>query len=271
MRKIKTILKLLRVKEWRAFILILLFGLLVSHAYYSHWLKITLFFLMSFFFLAYGYLINDSFDTNEDAFDKQKINLILLGKASFVKTFLISLFFAFLGLTIALFFGFKTFLFSLLGVICVFLYSVPPFRFKSRPFLDLFSHGFFGGMFFFLLPFFAFQKAISSSCFFLSLLIFYFSIILEIRNHLEDYEFDKKANVKTTVCFLGKTLSEKMVYILIVIFPLLFLPFFFLDKITLTLFLFSFPIFLFLFNKRENYRIFDIYAICLFLGSFFVL
>lgn len=269
MKKIKTILKLLRVKEWRAFILILLFGFLASQAFDSHWLKIILFFIMSFLFLAYGYLINDCFDTQEDSFDKNKINLILLGKASFLKGFLFSLLSALLGLIIAIFFDFKTFLFSLLGVVCVFLYSVPPFRLKSRPFLDFLSHGFFGGTFFFLLPFFAFQKTITFPYFLLSLLIFYFSMILEIRNHLEDYEFDKKANLKTTVCFLGKEKSEAIVYLLIIVFPFLFFPFFFLEKTIFLLFFFSLILFLFFFNQRQNYKIFDLYAIFLFLGAFY--
>jgi len=264
--KIKKFLSLVRIKEWRAFFLVFLFGFFLAKGYLFDFGKNILLFLTFFCFLTFGYLINDCFDTKEDSFDQKKINILLKSSLSFKKTFFLSLAFALLGLILVSVSGKNTFFFSLLGVLSVFLYSVPPFRLKGRPFLDLISHGFFAGLFFFLLPFFFFNQKIEDKILWLSFLIFYIFVLLEMRNHLEDYEFDKKAGLKTTVCFLGKENSEKILYFLILIFPLLSFPFFIKKSIFSSFYIFSSLLFLWFFSQnKKNYRIFDIYIIFIFI------
>ncbi|MGB9598582.1 MAG: UbiA family prenyltransferase, partial [Minisyncoccales bacterium] len=148
--KLKKFFQLIRIKEWRAFFLIFLFGFFLSKAYLFSPEKILFLFLSFFCFLTFGYLLNDCFDTKEDFFQK-KVNIILTSGFSFKKTFFLALFFAALGLFFISWGNKNAFLFSLLGILSVFLYSSPPFRFKGKPFIDLFTHGFFAGVFFFLL------------------------------------------------------------------------------------------------------------------------
>ncbi|MGB9598498.1 MAG: UbiA family prenyltransferase, partial [Minisyncoccales bacterium] len=120
---------------------------------------------------------------------------------------------------------------------------------------------------FFILPFFFFRQPIDHKALWLSFLIFYIFVLLEIRNHLEDYEFDKKAGLKTTVCFLGKERSKGLVFFLIILFPLFLFPLFFEKKNFFIFYLLSSLVFLFFFWKKENYRIFDFFV----LFNFFLL
>ena len=264
--KIKKFLLMVRIKEWRAFFLIFLFGFFISKGYSFGFIQNIFLFFSFFCFLTFGYLLNDCFDTKEDSFDRTKINILLKSNLSFKKTFFLSLAFVSLGLIFVSIGGKNVFFLSLLAVISVFLYSVPPFRFKAKPFLDLLSHGFFAGVFFFLLPFFFFNQKIDNKIFWLSFLIFYIFVLLEIRNHLEDYEFDKKAGLKTTVCFLGKEKSEKMISFLILIFPLLLFPLFLKKSILSSFYVLSSLLFLWLFSQNtKNYRLFDLYVAFVFI------
>jgi len=254
-------LQLLRIEEWRAFLLISLFGFLMAKGYLFPLEKIFLLYLTFFLFLGFGFLLNDCFDLKEDKFHLSKINLILEKKISRKKAMAICFFLCFFGLFLSLIFNKNFFLFSLFGVLTVIFYSVPPMRLKGKPFLDLISHGFYGGVFFFLAPFLALSQKIGNLEGILSVVIFYFSVLLELRNHVEDYFFDKQAGLKTTACFLGKENSEKILNFLTSLYPIFLLfPFLVIKKFIFLFLILSF-LFLLFFLKFKNYKILDFYNI----------
>jgi len=151
-----------------------------------------------------------------------------------------------------------------MSILIGFFYSSPPLRMKSRPWFDLISHGLFAGALLFLIPVLIFSKELTKFHFLIALSIFYFSVILELRNHIEDYEIDKEAGLNTTVVFLGREKSEKLLRFLAVFYPLTLFPIFFFYQQFFLLFSILTVIFLFLFQKNDHkikdYKIIDVYA-----------
>jgi len=254
--------KLLRIPDWGGYFLMGLLGFVLSYGFLSPLSDILLFFAMLVLFLGLGFSVNECFDLEEDKYNESKTNILLKKQISFRNGLIFSIFLGVLGLILSMKFGLNVFLFCLAGLLIGFFYSAEPVRFKSRPFLDLISHGLFAGVFLFLLPFLVFNSTITLIHWFIAFSVFYLSLSLELRNHLEDYEFDKKAGVNTSVCFLGYNKSEKFLRYLAFLYPLALIPMFLLvPKVYLFLFLsFSF-IFLFFFLLRKNYKIVKNYKI----------
>ena len=256
--------KLLRIKDWRGYFLITTLGFVISKGFLFPIRDIIIFYALSFLLLAFGFSINDCFDTKEDRLDKDKKNPIALKKISFRNGLIFSILLAVLGLALSTVFGMKVFLFCLVSILIGFFYSSPPLRMKSRPWFDLISHGLFAGALLFLIPVLIFSKELTKFHYLIALSIFYFSVILELRNHIEDYEIDKEAGLNTTVVFLGREKSEKLLRYLAVFYPLTLFPIFLFYQQFFLLFSILTVIFLFLFQKNDHkikdYKIIDVYA-----------
>lgn len=270
----KPYLKLLRIKDWRAYFFMALFGFLLAKGFLFPVREIAIFTSIILLFLAFGFSINDSFDIEEDKHKEGGTNPLVSKELSFKKGFIFAVVSGLLGLILSLAFGPKVFLFSLTGILAVLSYSAPPLRLKSRPLLDLISHGYFAGVFIFILPLLIFNHGLISRYYSIALSIFYISVILELRNHLEDFEIDKAAGLKTTVCVLGRKNSERLLRYLAIFVPLVIFPVYSLISWHYLIFFLLFSItFLpfFLLGKSpelgKNYRIFDIYLL-LVLGLF---
>ncbi len=256
--------KLLRIKDWRGYFLITTLGFVISKGFLFPIRDIIIFYTLSFLLLAFGFSINDCFDTKEDRLDKDKKNPIALKKISLRNGLIFSILLAVLGLALSTVFGMKIFLFCLMSILIGFFYSSPPLRMKSRPWFDLISHGLFAGALLFLIPVLIFSKELTKFHYLIALSIFYFSVILELRNHIEDYKNDKEAGLNTTVVFLGREKSEKLLRFLAVFYPLTLFPIFFFYQQFFLLFSILTVIFLFLFQKNDHkikdYKIIDVYA-----------
>jgi 4-hydroxybenzoate polyprenyltransferase len=273
--KAKLSFRFLRIKDWRAYLLIVVLGFFLSKGFLFPFWKISFFWLIVFLFLGFGFSINECFDTKEDKYHIEKGKLFIGKNLSFKKGVLLSLLLGISALILSLFFGLDVFLFSLLCLLLGFFYSVPPLRFKEKPFLDLISHGMFAGALIFLFSFIFFKAKIEPIHFLAAISIFYLSMILELRNHLEDYFSDLKAGLKTTACVLGYEKAEKFLRYLAYFYPLVLFPlflfssrFFFLVSFTCLTSLF---LVLFLVSKKpdliskkpdlkKDYRIFDLYT-----------
>ncbi len=248
-------LKLSRINNWRGYFLGGVFGFLLAEGWRGSIFDIIYLFVIGILLLTFGFSINDLFDVKGDRFKKDK-NLII-GKIIGVKrAFLFSFFSGALGLVLSLHFGLKAFLDALLAVFLTFIYSAPPVRLKSRPFLDLISHGFFAGVLIFLFPLFAFASEIDITEKLLLIPIFVLSITAEIRNHLNDYQADRAEGLKTTVCFLGNRNSQRVLRFFFFFYPFTLLPvFWFLNRNYYPLFLFIALFFLLLLLVRKNNQV----------------
>jgi len=267
-KSLETYFRFLRVKDWRAYFLIALFGFLFSKGYLFPLKEIINFWAIVLLLLAFGFSVNDVFDTKEDRYHLEKENLLVSKEISFPKGLIFSIFLGISGLALSAFFGLKIFLFCLMSLLLGFFYSAPPIRFKGRPFLDLISHGLFGGALIFFFPVLIFNQKLAPLHYLIGFSFFYLSVMAELRNHLEDYETDKKGGLKTVVAVLKYEISKGLLDFLAIFFPLILFPvflvfslkYFFLFLILTLIFL---PFF-FLgekYKSLKNYQIMDIYVL----------
>jgi len=255
---LKSFLKFYRIKDWRAYFSLGIFGFIIAKGFLFPLLDIILFLIISILLLAFGFSVNNFFDIKEDKEKGEKVDLLAQNK----KNFLLSISPGILALSLSIFFGVKVFLFVLVAGLIGFFYSAPPLRMKSKPFLDLISHGFFAGALIFIFPFLIFSSELTFSHYLIALSIFYLSAMLELRNHWEDYQSDFRAGLQTTACFLGYKNSENLLKYLSFFYPLILFPIFFLiSQEFLLLFLIATVFFISLFLFSRNYRIVDAYAI----------
>lgn len=158
-----------------------------------------------FAFLLTGsfFSVNNAFDIKEDKNSGKTSNLVARGLISQKEAILFSVitamaavaFFSYVG-------GFLGFLFSTTCAVLGFLYSVPPFRFKKRPFIDVVSHGLFLGALLVLIGTTAYSGTLNDTAYFLAVGFFVVSCLFQMQNLLGDYFVDREMGIKTTAVFL---------------------------------------------------------------------
>lgn len=269
----------IRIPNWRAYISIatlpLLRYLFSPSSFYSNLLRIIVLLVTVSVFLAFAFGINNYYDTEEDlaendpkknpiAFDNLSRNIAL----GFLMLLILT------GISLVVIISSNNMHIIIEYALLLFLawgYSARPIRFKSRPFLDVFSHGlFFGNLIYiysyhFLFPYIDPLSVLKDP---LIYMIFLYSISLELRNEIEDFDFDKSAGVKTTAVLIGKEGAKYLVLAVLFIhwsIPTIFS--FLMKKNPLTLlfsptmfFMVAISYFL-LNNKFKWYRLNDIVAI----------
>jgi len=106
-----------------------------------------------------------------------------------------------------------------------FIYSAPP-RLKNIAILDILSHGLFFGSLLALVPLLAYDIPLSLNMLIILCSIFLLSMVMELTNHLKDYEYDKMAKVNTFTAKYGKKITIVMIKVLFLVgFTLLTLPY----------------------------------------------
>ncbi|MBR9679938.1 MAG: UbiA family prenyltransferase [Candidatus Altiarchaeota archaeon] len=219
-------IRLLRLEIWPDFLLVFLFGAWLSSGY-PVW-KLGLMLVSTAFYLGFGFAINYCCDTQEDSLHKEKSkrNPITNKEIKKRSAYLFSIILAIIGLLITIPLGIPAFLICSLLLSLVYIYSAPPLRLKSRPWLDLISHGLFAGSLPFLFAVVALNTEINMIHYAIAFSLFHFWLISELKQHIGDYESDRAAGLRTTVCILGKPGSEKLLKALVLLLPITMLPVF---------------------------------------------
>jgi 4-hydroxybenzoate polyprenyltransferase len=255
---------LMRIKDWIPSFLMALLGFEFSKGYFQSTMGSILFLTLVALYLGFSFSINLCSDVKEDRLNPLKKNPIASGKVSSKNAQLFSALLGFSGVIISSYFGSMALIFFTTMAIMALYYSAPPIRLKSRLYLDLFSHGLFFGSMLFLLPFFLFGSQITALDWVITISVFYASVMLEFANHMQDYKWDKKAGIKTTVTDIGVATSKKIAKGMAITFPLFFL--------VMSLYLNNFLIFLptliyypLLYFKpsiysKDNYRFLGVYV-----------
>jgi len=215
----------MRIHTWYAFFLLTFLGFVLSEGIITSFLDVFIFVLMLSMFTGFSFAINDCYDVKEDQAKESSNNPIVRGKLSLKRAKAFSFSLAVLGIVLSLWFGLLVFVYFLFLTLLSFLYSVPPFRLKSRFPLDILSHGLFFGVLVLFLPALIFGL-FTVPLLLVSASIFILSVSIELWNHIDDFESDKKAQLQTTACVLGRKRSEMTVKILSLFFPLTLLPLF---------------------------------------------
>jgi len=221
-------LKLLRVKGWHAYLGFAILGFVVVQGFLGQLVDIIIFFLMVSTYLGFSFAINDCFDMDEDALNNLRRNPIATKEIEQKKAILFSISLALAGLLLSMWFGLMIFVFQLILTVLAYIYSVPPLRLKSRYILDVLSHGFFFGFLILLLPVFVFGT-ITDVIVILAISVFILSILIQLWNHILDYEGDMKAKLRTTACVIGLEKSMKITMALSLLFPVTLLPLYYIN------------------------------------------
>lgn len=205
----------IRVKDWRAYMATGMLGYLhcsSSSPASQFTLGAATLAATLALYLAFAFSINNCFDVDCDRLQQRKLakNPVAAGLLSFKTGLTLSLCMAFAGSLLTLVWfqpaGTPSAIYLALLALAGF-YSSPPLRLKSVPFLDLLSHSlFFGGLLYLygasvggepltnLLP--------------VALSISLYSAVLELRNHLEDFQADADAGIRTAATWLGYERAE---------------------------------------------------------------
>jgi len=266
-----SLVKFYRMKDWRAYFSLGFLGFIVAQGYAAQPLDIIIFVSVVILLLAFGFSVNNFFDIKEDNLKIDERSLVSRSRLARTKeikklliqnkkTFFLSTLPGVLAIFLSTYFGKGIFLFILISALIGFFYSAPPLRLKSRPFLDLISHGFFAGALIFFFPLLVFKQEMTIFHYSVAFSIFYLSVMLEMRNHWEDYGSDFQAGLRTTACFLGYKKSENLLRYLAIFYPLALFPAFFLlpDRFSFS-FLFLTCFFLLLFFIKRSFPIIDTY------------
>ena len=169
-----------------------------------------------------GFGLNNMFDVDTDSknYKMRNKNPFVSKEIKRNQSFVIFSFFLFVSIIVSFFlFGEITF-YLILAISFGALYSVPPFRFKRRFIFDMIFHGL-GTVFFMLYSFFIISLN-SNYLLPATIACFLISTLFNLGNEIDDYESDKKANLKTTVVTLGKRTSFLVYFVLFVILYLFF-------------------------------------------------
>lgn len=202
-----------RILDWKAYLFVSVVGSFVALELSKfNLLKYILFISLICSYLAFSFSINNVFDKVVDAIDEAALNKnpIASGKIAESEALILSLLIPMISIPASvIIFGIKYLLVYSFAYTLSAMYSTPPFRLKGRPIIDLIAHGIFFGVLPFLLGSLI-SGSLNALSLSLSFAFFLYSIFLELRNHIEDYEFDLLAKINTTAVVIGKEKSKRI-------------------------------------------------------------
>jgi len=202
--KVKEYLGMMRVKEWITFfIFIPLIGAFLAGATPYILILVGLIF---FCVIGYGFVINNYYDLEIDRQNTKKVrynkNPIAAGKVTKRGTYLLMALLLTIPTAVSYLLTITGFLFTLLSIVFLTLYSIRYIRLKERFIVDLITHGLMFGFF----PFLAGFTLAGGSLNMLTILIAFLSLILGcialLTHQINDYEEDW-GNTRTTVLRTG--------------------------------------------------------------------
>ncbi|NJE29752.1 4-hydroxybenzoate polyprenyltransferase [Thermococcus sp. 18S1] len=200
-----------RILDGRAFIGMGLLGLAFSLGATLDVTRVLVFLISLVLYVAYAFAINNCFDADTDSVNprKKEKNPIASGELSFRAGVVSSAAMALLGLMLASVLGTGELVVYASMVLLATAYSAPP-RLKARPVADVLSHGVFFGALPFLYGAYL-DGSVTMEEWSIAAAVFLYSLALELRNHLEDYESDLNAGLRTTPIVIGRELSKTLV------------------------------------------------------------
>ena len=210
----------IRVKNWRAYMGLALFPLLKFDSvteFLSHLTDIIVLIISISIYLAFAFGINNYYDRKEDVEEGDvKKNLIAFGKLSPKDALSFLVIITLAGITFVFIYTQDLLIWALYVSLIFFawIYSAYPIRLKTRAGLDILSHGlYFGSVIFAYSYLLLFRNELFELLYNpLLYLIFLYSISLEMRNEVEDFDFDKTAGLKTTATVLGKNRAVRFIF-----------------------------------------------------------
>jgi 4-hydroxybenzoate polyprenyltransferase len=147
--------------------------------------------------------MNNYYDAESDKINPRRINInaVASGKISKHNAIFLNIIFVFITLVVTILFKFEVFLFSIFLLFLGLSYSVPPFRLKGLPVLDVIWH-FFG---FFSIAIYGSYVAGSVGLinWLVAISLGVWSSVAQVGNHIADYSSDKNSGTRTFAVWIG--------------------------------------------------------------------
>lgn len=192
----------------------------------SYIIPFFVFFVSFFFIVSVTFSLNNYFDVDSDRINprRKNINAIEFRKISKQTVFFLNIIFIFISLIVTFLYKFEIFLFSIFLLFLGLAYSIPPFRIKGRPVLDVIWH--FLGFFSFIIYGSFIAGSIELISWLMAISLGVWSSIGQVGNHIEDYSSDKSSGTKTFAVWAGLdkakiTINFLTLLHLIVLIPLI--------------------------------------------------
>jgi len=182
-------------------------------------------FFISFFFIAsLTFAMNNYYDAESDRINPRRINInaVASGKISKHNAIFLNIIFVFITLVVTILFKFEVFLFCIFLLFLGLSYSVPPFRLKGRPVIDVIWH-FFG---FFSIVIYGSYVAGSISLinWLVAISLGVWSSVAQIGNHIADYSSDKNSGTRTFAVWAGLDKAKITINILTFLHLVILIP-----------------------------------------------
>ena len=190
----------------------------------SNFIPFIVFIISTFCIISFTFSINNYYDADSDRNNPRRkdFNAIASGKISKKTAIILNSFLVVIPLVVTLIFKFYVFLFCILFIIWMWIYSSPPFRLKSSPGMDIVWH------FFAFVIFVIWGSYIAGTIGLINWLaaisIGAFSLIGQVENHIFDYNFDKESGTKTLAVLIGLDKTNKILIILTIFHLILLIP-----------------------------------------------
>ena len=194
----------------------------------NYFIPFLIFLVTTFCIISFTFSINNYYDAESDKINPRRkdFNAIASGKISKRIGILFNLLLVIIPLLISLLYRFEVFIFCIIFLFWMWVYSSPPLRLKSRPGFDIIWHFFafilivlWGSIIGGKINLINWLAAISLAA---------FSLVGQVENHIFDYQFDKKTGTRTLAVKIGlektkKILLASVVFHLILLIPLIVL------------------------------------------------
>lgn len=200
---------------------LVIFGILSTRTYIN---LLSIVVSVSILLLLIGsFIINDIEDSEDDAKDPKKVNRnpISAGIISKKEGYLFYIATNVVALLPLLFINNQIFLVGTLAAIIGYVYSCLPLRLKSRPIVDILSHGFFLAgvqvIMYALLP----DNLTDSRTLIIFVGLYLFSMGGDLYNEVRDWKVDREVGLKNSASFLGFNLARYVSYLFYIVGVLL--------------------------------------------------
>jgi len=205
-----TLIGFFRVRDWFYVLGLSCLGFTYAHTFELSALSLLWFFIVSALYMAHGYSLNETIDAaiavkNSDREFKNKKGV------SFQASLSLSYLPLLINLVFLVLFSKYIFILVVAGALISYLYSVPPFRLKSVPCLDLIVNS--AGFSILFLIGYCWLKPLDKNSLLVTVLFFLLFFPLQIIHELAHFEKDKSENAITTVVKCGIPLSVKLFFI----------------------------------------------------------
>jgi len=205
---------LIRPIAWIVFLFPIMVGFYLGASKDTSPVSVIFWFGALFFVLCFGFSVNALGDVDVDMYHdgrSKDMNLssqpLVTGEISMLQAKLLCLFFLVGSLLCALLVGFYFVLTIIILDVIGYVYSLPPFRMKKRPIGDILCNALLG-VFFFLAGITIGNASVNPL---LVITVFLVASNFYITTVITDYEFDKKAGLRTSaVVYGGKRLINGM-------------------------------------------------------------